>query len=73
MIFKSFPLVNLVSVCMKISNSVVMVGLYYGFISAFSMGSSYLFLLRPRFLEEDQDAIEKKVSETAGFFTGQLF
>lgn len=72
MIFKSFPLVNLVSVCMKISNSVVMVGLYYGFISAFSMGSSYLFLLRPRFLEEDQDAIEKKVSETAGFFTGQL-
>nr|YP_010281331.1 hypothetical chloroplast RF1 [Epilobium cylindricum]UKH50626.1 hypothetical chloroplast RF1 [Epilobium cylindricum] len=72
MIFKSFLLVNLVSLCMKISNSVVMVGLYYGFISAFSMGCSYLFLLRPRFLEGDQDAIEKKVSETAGFFTGQL-
>ncbi|KAL4274328.1 hypothetical protein AHAS_AhasUnG0004000 [Arachis hypogaea] len=29
-------------------NSVVVVGLYYGFLSTFSIGPSYLFLLRAR-------------------------
>nr|YP_009948552.1 hypothetical chloroplast RF19 [Berchemia lineata]QOH97733.1 hypothetical chloroplast RF19 [Berchemia lineata]WRM54044.1 hypothetical chloroplast RF1 [Phyllanthus cochinchinensis] len=69
MIFKSFILANLVSLCMKIINSVVVVGLYYGFLTTFSMGPSYLFLLRARVIEE---GTEKKVSATTGFITGQL-
>nr|DAZ91629.1 TPA_asm: Ycf1 [Carya dabieshanensis] len=69
MIFRYFILGNLVSLCMKIINSVVVVGLYYGFLTTFSTGPSYLFLLRARIIEE---GIEKKVSATTGFITGQL-
>nr|UEQ12896.1 Ycf1 protein [Euphorbia hirta] len=69
MIFQSFILGNLVSLCMKILNSVVVVGLYYGFLTTFSMGPSYLFLLRTWVMEE---VTEKKVSATTGFITGQL-
>nr|AXP24425.1 hypothetical protein [Tiquilia plicata] len=69
MIFQSFLLGNLVSLCMKIINSVVVVGLYYGFLTTFSIGPSYLFLLRAQVMEE---GTEKKVSATAGFITGQL-
>nr|YP_010731216.1 hypothetical protein RF1 [Ochna serrulata]WEG37957.1 hypothetical protein RF1 [Ochna serrulata] len=72
MILKSFILGNLVSLCMKIINSVVMVGLYYGFLTTFSMGPSYLFLLRARVREEGEEGTEKKVSATTGFITGQL-
>nr|UEK24883.1 Ycf1 protein [Gongronemopsis tenacissima] len=60
---------NLVSLCMKIVNSVVVVGLYYGFLTTFSIGPSYLFLLRAQAMEE---GTEKKVSATTGFITGQL-
>ena len=52
MIFQSFLLGNLVSLCMKIINSVVVVGLYYGFLTTFSIGPSYLFLLRAQVMEE---------------------
>nr|QMJ95948.1 Ycf1 [Xanthoceras sorbifolium] len=69
MIFQSFILGNLVSLCMKIINSVVVVGLYYGFLTTFSIGPSYLFLLRARVMEE---GTEKKVSATTGFIAGQL-
>nr|QXU59005.1 hypothetical protein RF1 [Pontederia plantaginea] len=69
MIFKSFLLGNLLSLCMKIINSVVVVGLYYGFLTTFSIGPSYLFLLRARVMEE---GTEKEVSATTGFITGQL-
>nr|ADD30913.1 putative RF1 protein [Berberidopsis corallina] len=72
MIFKSFLLGNLVSLCMKIINSVVVVGLYYGFLTTFSIGPSYLFLLRAQVMEEGEDGTEKKVSATTGFITGQL-
>nr|YP_009179128.1 Ycf1 [Salix babylonica]ALK27060.1 Ycf1 [Salix babylonica] len=72
MILKSFILGNLVSLCMKIINSVVVVGLYYGFLTTFSMGPSYLFLLRARVIEEGEEGTEKKVSATTGFITGQL-
>nr|QFK69500.1 hypothetical chloroplast RF19 [Ixonanthes chinensis] len=72
MIFKSFLLGNLVSLCMKIINSVVVVGLYYGFLTTFSMGPSYLFLLRARVIEEGEEGTEKKVSAKTGFITGQL-
>ncbi|XP_026396312.1 uncharacterized protein LOC113290944, partial [Papaver somniferum] len=50
-------------------NSVVVVGLYYGFLTTFSIGPSYLFLLRDRVMEE---GTEKEVSATTGFITGQL-
>nr|UUL97973.1 hypothetical chloroplast RF1 [Dianthus chinensis] len=69
MIFQSFLLGNLVSLCMKIINSVVVVGLYYGFMTTFSIGPSYLFLLRTQVMEE---GTEKKVSATTGFIMGQL-
>nr|YP_010463498.1 hypothetical chloroplast RF1 [Galium spurium]UUL70410.1 hypothetical chloroplast RF1 [Galium spurium] len=69
MIFQSFLLGNLVSLCMKIINSAVVVGLYYGFLTTFSIGPSYLFLLRAQVMEE---GTEKKVSATTGFITGQL-
>ena len=69
MIFKSFLLGNLLYLCMKIINSVVLVGLYYGFLTTFSIGPSYLFLLRARVMEE---GTEKEVSATTGFITGQL-
>nr|YP_010559710.1 hypothetical protein RF1 [Euphorbia ampliphylla]UED21149.1 hypothetical protein RF1 [Euphorbia ampliphylla] len=72
MIFKSFILGNLVSLCMKILNSVVVVGLYYGFLTTFSMGPSYLLVLRARVIEEGEEGTEKKVSATTGFITGQL-
>uniref|UniRef100_A0AAT9ZW60 Protein TIC 214 n=1 Tax=Phanera carcinophylla TaxID=228513 RepID=A0AAT9ZW60_9FABA len=68
--FKSFILDYLVSLLMKIMNSVVVVGLYYGFLTTFSIGpSSYLFLLRAGVMEE---GTEKKVAATTGFLTGQL-
>nr|YP_009129590.1 Ycf1 [Habenaria pantlingiana]AIC82600.1 Ycf1 [Habenaria pantlingiana] len=72
MIFKSFILgnpCNPLSLCMKIINSVVVVGLYYGFLTTFSIGPSYLFLLRARVMEE---GTEKEVSATTGFIVGQL-
>nr|YP_010724584.1 Ycf1 protein [Patersonia fragilis]WDW31711.1 Ycf1 protein [Patersonia fragilis] len=69
MILKSFLLGNLLSLCMKIINSVVVGGLYYGFLTTFSMGPSYLFLLRAWVMEE---GTEKEVSATTGFITGQL-
>uniref|UniRef100_UPI0030FF38F0 hypothetical chloroplast RF1 n=1 Tax=Scorzonera radiata TaxID=2928425 RepID=UPI0030FF38F0 len=72
MILKSFLLGNLVSLCMKIINSVIVVGLYYGFLTTFSIGPSYLFLLRAHIMEEGEEGTEKKVSATTGFITGQL-
>nr|YP_010576879.1 hypothetical chloroplast RF19 [Orostachys malacophylla]UZN44577.1 hypothetical chloroplast RF19 [Orostachys malacophylla] len=69
MILTSFLLGNLVALCMKIINSVVVVGLYYGFLTTFSIGPSYLFLLQAQVMEE---GTEKKVSATTGFITGQL-
>nr|YP_009661692.1 hypothetical chloroplast RF19 [Amphilophium pilosum]YP_009661705.1 hypothetical chloroplast RF19 [Amphilophium pilosum]QCT82885.1 hypothetical chloroplast RF19 [Amphilophium pilosum]QCT82886.1 hypothetical chloroplast RF19 [Amphilophium pilosum] len=70
MIFPSCLLGNqVVSLCMKIINSVVVVGLYYGFLTTFSIGHSYLLLLRVQLIEKKT---EKKVSATTGFIMGQL-
>jgi len=44
-----------------------MVRLYYGFMTTFSIGLSYLFLLRARLMEE---GIEKIIAATIGFITG---
>nr|WBF97896.1 hypothetical chloroplast RF1 [Annona muricata]WBF97917.1 hypothetical chloroplast RF1 [Annona muricata] len=71
MILKPFLLGNPVSLCMKIINSVVVVGLYYGFLTTFSIGPSYFFLLRARVMEE-KEGTEKLVSATTGFIMGQL-
>ena len=67
MIFQSFILENLVFLCMKIMNSIVVVELYYGFMTTFFIGPSYLFLLEARLVEE---GIEKKIAATIGFITG---
>nr|WOC91918.1 hypothetical chloroplast RF19 [Utricularia olivacea] len=69
MIFQSFILDYLVSLCMKIIHSAVLVGLYYGFITTFSIGPSYLFLLRAQVMEE---GTEKKGSARTGFIIGQF-
>nr|WCO11684.1 hypothetical chloroplast RF19 [Lonicera angustifolia var. myrtillus] len=69
MTLQFFQLANLVSLCMKIRNSAVVVGFYCGFLTTFSIGSSYLFLLRALVIEE---AREKKISATTGFLVGQL-
>lgn len=69
MILKFFLLGNPLSLCMKIINSVVIVGLYYGFMTTFSIGPSYLFLLRAWVMEE---GTEKQISATTGFIMGQL-
>nr|YP_010959427.1 hypothetical protein RF1 [Trichoglottis ionosma]WNE90874.1 hypothetical protein RF1 [Trichoglottis ionosma] len=69
MILKSFLLGNPLSLCMKIINSVVVIGLYYGFMTTFSIGPSYLLLLRAWIMEEGN---EKEVSATTGFIAGQL-
>ncbi|KAL4380165.1 hypothetical protein AHAS_Ahas04G0006200 [Arachis hypogaea] len=46
---------------MKIINSVIVIGLYYGFWSAFSIGLSYLFILQAWIMQEET---EKKLSAT---------
>nr|YP_009440731.1 hypothetical chloroplast RF19 [Aristolochia contorta]ATI10690.1 hypothetical chloroplast RF19 [Aristolochia contorta]UAU41083.1 Ycf1 [Aristolochia contorta] len=72
MILKYFLLgnpCNPSSLCMKIINSVVTVGLLYGFLINLSIGPSYLFLLKIKFFEK---GTEKKVSATTGFIMGQL-
>nr|YP_010154198.1 hypothetical protein RF1 [Corydalis hsiaowutaishanensis]QQW52031.1 hypothetical protein RF1 [Corydalis hsiaowutaishanensis] len=67
--FKLFRLATLVRLCMQISNSVVVAGLFYGFLTAGTIGPSYLLLLRARVMEEGS---EKDVSATTGFLMGQL-
>nr|UZP14310.1 hypothetical protein RF1 [Koenigia islandica]UZP14322.1 hypothetical protein RF1 [Koenigia islandica] len=60
------------NLCMKIVNSAVVVGLYYGFLTTFSIGPSYLVLLRTLVMEEGEEGAEKKVAATTGFIMGQL-
>ncbi|CAN6458741.1 unnamed protein product [Victoria cruziana] len=54
---------------MNIINLVVMVGLYYGFLTTFSMGSSYLLLLGTRVMKEGS---KKEVLATTAFIMGQF-
>nr|QTI91351.1 hypothetical chloroplast RF1 [Ferocactus latispinus] len=74
MILQSFKLGNLASLYMRIINSVVVIGLYYGFITTFSIGPSYLLLVQAHIkaLEEGEKEIEKEVSAATGFLVGQL-
>nr|YP_010704783.1 hypothetical protein RF1 [Corydalis longicalcarata]YP_010704784.1 hypothetical protein RF1 [Corydalis longicalcarata]UZG91883.1 hypothetical protein RF1 [Corydalis longicalcarata]UZG91884.1 hypothetical protein RF1 [Corydalis longicalcarata] len=66
--FKLYRLATLVHLCMQISNSVV-AGLFFGFLTAGTIGPSYLLLLRARVMEEGS---ENDVSATTGFLMGQL-
>nr|WKL06535.1 hypothetical protein RF1 [Corchoropsis crenata var. hupehensis] len=59
-------------ICTKIINSVVMVGLYYGFLTTLSIGPSYLFFLRARVMEDEEEGPDNKVSSTTGFIAGQF-
>jgi hypothetical protein len=72
--YRSFLLGNFVSLTEKLMNSVVVVGLYYGFLITFSTGTSYLLLLQVRFqvMEEGKEAIEKEVAASAGIMVGQF-
>nr|YP_009166855.1 putative chloroplast RF1 [Viscum crassulae]ALC75155.1 putative chloroplast RF1 [Viscum crassulae] len=77
MIYQSFLLDNqILSLCMNISNSVVFVGfvgIYYGFMTTFSTGPSYIFLLLvPNKFMEEEGNDNDKVSAITGFITGQL-
>nr|YP_009436166.1 hypothetical chloroplast RF1 [Cyphia angustiloba]YP_009436183.1 hypothetical chloroplast RF1 [Cyphia angustiloba]ATG26344.1 hypothetical chloroplast RF1 [Cyphia angustiloba]ATG26361.1 hypothetical chloroplast RF1 [Cyphia angustiloba] len=55
---------SLVFLCQKIINSAVVVGLYYGFLTTFSIRPAYLFLM----VEET----DKKVAAITGLIMGQL-
>ena len=74
MILQSFSLGNLASLSMRIMNSVVVVGLYYGFLTTFSIGPSYclLFQAHIKVIEEGEKAIDKEVAAATGFIMGQL-
>nr|YP_010424842.1 hypothetical chloroplast RF1 [Galeola lindleyana]USH94247.1 hypothetical chloroplast RF1 [Galeola lindleyana] len=65
MIFQSLIL----GLWIKIMKLVFVLGLYYGFLTTFSMGPSYIFILRASFMEE---GTEREVSATTGFLVGQL-
>ncbi|CAI8606495.1 unnamed protein product [Vicia faba] len=60
---------SLVGFCVKILNSAVVIGFYYGFLTTFSIGPSYLFLLQGQILGKGS---ETKISAITGFITGQL-
>ena len=55
-------------------NSVVVVGLYYGFLTTFSIGPSYclLFQAHIKVIEEGEKAIDKEVAAATGLIMGQL-
>nr|YP_010934948.1 hypothetical chloroplast RF1 [Gastrodia pubilabiata]WKV29267.1 hypothetical chloroplast RF1 [Gastrodia pubilabiata] len=54
---------------MKTSAILILVGLYYGFFTIFSIGPSFFFLIRYLVMEEGN---EKEVSATTGFIAGQI-
>nr|YP_009138430.1 hypothetical chloroplast RF19 [Lathyrus davidii]AIK20648.1 hypothetical chloroplast RF19 [Lathyrus davidii] len=58
-----------VGFCLKILNSTVVIGLYYGFLTTASIGPSYLFLIRARVMEKGS---ETEIAATTGFITGRL-
>nr|YP_010566580.1 hypothetical protein RF1 [Medicago heyniana]UZC32049.1 hypothetical protein RF1 [Medicago heyniana] len=69
MIYQLFIRDRLVALWLKILNSAIVTGLYYGFFTAFSISPSYLFLIRARVMD---DGTETEIAATTGFITGQL-
>nr|YP_010166158.1 hypothetical chloroplast RF19 [Rhipsalis teres]QRV60131.1 hypothetical chloroplast RF19 [Rhipsalis teres] len=74
MLLKAFPLGSIVSLSVSIINSVVVVGLYYGFLTTLSIGPSYLLLFygQIKVIEEGGKEIDKEVAAATGLITGQL-
>ena len=58
-----------VGLCLKLLNSTVVIGLYYGFLTTASIGPSYLFLIRARVMEKGS---QTEIAATTGFITGRL-
>nr|YP_009642734.1 hypothetical chloroplast RF1 [Medicago biflora]QCO74221.1 hypothetical chloroplast RF1 [Medicago biflora] len=54
---------------LRILNSAIVTGFYFGFLTTFSIGPSYLFLIRARVMDEGN---ETEIAATTGFITGQL-
>nr|YP_004123460.1 Ycf1 [Rhizanthella gardneri]ACU46587.1 Ycf1 [Rhizanthella gardneri] len=71
MIFKSFILGNPLSLYIKVINSPVVTGLYYGLTNILSIGPYYLFIIQVWFMEEEGTK-ERASAATTGFITGQL-
>nr|YP_009141391.1 hypothetical chloroplast RF19 [Lathyrus odoratus]AIL55917.1 hypothetical chloroplast RF19 [Lathyrus odoratus] len=67
----TYPLIrhSFVGFCLKILNSTIVIGLYYGFLSTISIGPSYLFLIRARVMEKGS---ETEIAATTGFLTGRV-
>nr|YP_010291669.1 hypothetical protein RF1 [Scleria parvula]YP_010291686.1 hypothetical protein RF1 [Scleria parvula]ULQ67676.1 hypothetical protein RF1 [Scleria parvula]ULQ67693.1 hypothetical protein RF1 [Scleria parvula] len=63
------PILIFKSVFSKLAQSVVVVGLSYGFLTTLSIGPSYFFLMQTRVMEEES---EKDIASTTGFVVGQL-
>nr|YP_001430153.1 ycf1 protein [Cuscuta reflexa]A7M9B2.1 RecName: Full=Protein TIC 214; AltName: Full=Translocon at the inner envelope membrane of chloroplasts 214; Short=AtTIC214 [Cuscuta reflexa]CAM98440.1 ycf1 protein [Cuscuta reflexa] len=70
---------NMYNLCPKIINSVIVVGLYYGFMTALSIKPSHIFLIRALLLEKETnknkgvaEETKKKVAATTGFIMGQF-
>nr|YP_009758364.1 hypothetical chloroplast RF19 [Vavilovia formosa]QIN90170.1 hypothetical chloroplast RF19 [Vavilovia formosa] len=55
-------------ICLKVLNSALGIGLYYGFLTSFSIGPSYIFLIRARVMEKGS---ETEIAATTGFITGR--
>nr|WRW11285.1 Ycf1 protein [Kostermansia malayana] len=72
MIFNSFIPSNLISLFMRIINSILVVGLYYGFLTTLSIGPSYILLVQTWIMEQGEEGNEKKAAATTGFLMGQL-
>nr|YP_003587801.1 hypothetical protein Ycf1 [Lathyrus sativus]ADE43661.1 hypothetical protein Ycf1 [Lathyrus sativus] len=69
MTFNFFIRNSLVGFCLRILNSTVVIGLYYGFLTTACIGPSYLFLIRARVMEKGS---ETEIAATSGFLTGRV-
>nr|YP_010173621.1 hypothetical chloroplast RF1 [Medicago arabica]QSJ48862.1 hypothetical chloroplast RF1 [Medicago arabica]UGK73028.1 hypothetical protein RF1 [Medicago arabica]UZC30303.1 hypothetical protein RF1 [Medicago arabica]UZC30379.1 hypothetical protein RF1 [Medicago arabica] len=53
----------------SVLNSAIVAGMYFGFLTTFSVGPSYIFLIRARVMHK---GTETEIAATTGFITGQL-
>ncbi|CAK8576494.1 unnamed protein product [Lathyrus sativus] len=67
--FNFFIRNSLVGFCLRILNSTVVIGLYYGFLTTAYIGPSYLFLIQARVMEKGS---ETEIAATSGFLTGRV-
>jgi hypothetical protein len=60
---------KILSILYRIKNSVVGVGLYYGFLTTFSVGPGIFLVLRAQVIENES---EKRIAALTGFILGQF-